>query len=135
MRGHIQWHRPCIYRSHALEQEKFKIGILEQSYSTQLRDERERAAVAEQSIIDQQTRIEELEADHKDLTSELAGVRARLEPFGPDPASIDELLESSSIPQEQSCLHQSDETADESVDPEVPDEMLAPDAMFAGKSK
>jgi chromosome segregation ATPase len=120
---------------HTLEQARFRTKIVEQSYSTQLREARERAVAAEQSITDLRSRIEELEADHKELDRELAGARARRESFGPDAASVDEFLESSSMPQEQTRLHDSDDVVDESVDPQMLEEMLAPDVMFAGKSK
>jgi chromosome segregation ATPase len=120
---------------HALEQAKFRTKIVEQSYSTQLREAREHAAAAEQSATDQQTRIDELEADHEELKREFAGARARLESFGPDAASIDEFLESFSMPQEQTRSHDPDDVVDESVDPQMLEEMLAPDVMFAGKGK
>jgi chromosome segregation ATPase len=119
----------------ALKQANFKAGILEQSYSTQLREAREHAVAAEQATADQQTRIEELEAHHQELNKELAEARARLDLFGPDASSIDELLGRLSIPEEQVSAHDSDLLVDEPGDPQTPEEMLAPDVMFAGKGK
>jgi chromosome segregation ATPase len=119
-----------------LDQANFQTGILEQSYSTQLSEARERAAAAEQSVDDQQTRIAELETDQRALDSELAGVRARLDTLGgSDAATIDELLAGCSSPEDQAPLIDPDDTVDEPVDPQSLEEMLAPDVMFAGKSK
>jgi len=78
----------------ALERAKFQTRILEQSCSTQLGEARERAAVAEQSVADLQTRIAALEASHENLTKQLAEARAALDSFGPDAAPIDEMLAS-----------------------------------------
>lgn len=131
----------------ALEQAKFQTGILEQSYSTQLRKARERAASAEKSIVDQGARTAELEVDVKKLNNELAEARAKLGSWTPDAASIDELLDGVSTPQKQTRLHDSDDMADnpdrsdvtdDAEDPDDPwtsEDMLAPDVMFAGKSK
>ncbi len=119
----------------SLDDAEFKTGILKQSYSTQLCEARERAEAAEQSITDQQTRIEELEADHKALNRELAGARARLDSIYPDEASIDELLDSFSMRQARTRAPRSDDLVDEPADQELPEEMLAPDVMFAGKRK
>lgn len=119
-----------------LDQASFQTGILEQSYSTQLSEARERAAAAEQSVDDQQTRIAELETDQRELNSELAGARARLDTLsGSDAATIDELLAGCSSQREQRPLVNPEDTVDEPVDRQTLDEMLAPDVMFAGKSK
>ncbi|MGD2167881.1 MAG: hypothetical protein PVF63_07205 [Gammaproteobacteria bacterium] len=119
----------------ALEQADFRAETLERSYSTQLGEARDRAAAAEESASDRQTRISELEASHKVLSRELADARATLASFGSDAASIDELLESFSRPRERAVLHGTDGAIDAPVEPETLEELLAPDVMFAGKSK
>ena len=120
----------------ALERAKFQTRILEQSYSTQLGEARERAAAAEQAITQQQVRIAELEASHKRVDRELADVRARLDSLGPkDTASIDELLAAFSVPREQPRVRDSADEADTPTDAQLLEEMLAPEVMFAAKGK
>ena len=119
----------------ALEQAKFQTGVLERSYSTQLRDAREHAASVEQSITDTQTWIQDLEADHTELNKKLAEANAKLDLFGSDSASIDELLESSSMPEEPARPHGSDEMIDEPIERQTTEEMLAPEVMIANKGE
>lgn len=118
-----------------LEQAKFKTGILEQSYSTQLSDAREHAATIEKSMTDTQARNRELEAGYKELENKLAEANAKLDYFGPETESIDELLESSSVRDEQPNPQGSDEMIDAPIERETTEEMLAPDIMFAGTSE
>ena len=118
----------------ALEQAEFRAETLERSYATQLREARERTAVDEQSIAAQQSRIDELEADQKKISRDLQRARARLEPFGPDPASIDELLEGP-MPESQPITDDMVDAVDASVDSQTPEEMLSPDVVFADKSE
>jgi predicted nucleic acid-binding Zn-ribbon protein len=119
----------------ALEQAKFKTGILERSYSTQLQEARERGVAAERSAGDQKLQIAELEASHKALTRELAEARSKLDLFGPEEASIDEMLTSFSTTREQPFRRDSEAQVDAPVDPQTLDEMLPPDVMLAGKKK
>lgn len=119
----------------ALEQAKFQAGVLEQSYSTQLRDAREHAATAERSMAETQTWIQDLEAGHTELNKKLAEANAKLDLFGSDSVSIDQLLESSSMPEEPARPHGSDEMIDEPIERQTTEEMLAPDVMIADKGK
>jgi len=119
----------------ALEDAKFKSGILEQSYSTQLREARGRAAAAEQSLSDQQNLIQELESTRNELNKELSAARSRLDSFGRDEPSIDDLLESFTMSQETISPRRSDDLIDRSADPQTHEDMLAPDVMLAGKNK
>ena len=119
----------------SLEQAKFKTAILERSYSTQLKEARERGAAAERSAGDQKQQIAELEASHKALTKELAEARSKLDLFGPEEASIDEMLASFSTTREQPFRRDSEAQVDAPADPQTLDEMLPPDVMLAGKRK
>jgi chromosome segregation ATPase len=118
-----------------LEQSGFKAQTLEQSYSTQLAEARERARMAEESIIEQQTRIVELEADYKITRRKLDDAQARLDMFGPEAASIDEMLASFSIPRERPGMFDGEAPDDAPVEPQSLEEMLAPDVMFSAKQK
>jgi chromosome segregation ATPase len=120
----------------ALERAQFKTRILEQSYSTQLAEARERAAAAERSAADQQTRITELEARHEELAQELAASRtsrASRESLEANAVSIDEMLASFTVPRERPLAFDSEGAADAPSDSQAIEEMLAPEVMFAAR--
>ena len=119
----------------ALDQAQFKTRILDQSYSTQLGEARRRATAAERLVAEQQTRIAELDARHTELEKELAEARTTLESFGPEAASIDEMLASFAVPQDQPLAHDPAGEVDPPADPQALEEMIAPEVMFAGKGK
>lgn len=121
--------------SAALKDSEFKAGILEQSYAKQLTQARERAEAAEQSVTDQQDAVDELEKRAKSLSSELQDAKSRLDMFGPEAGSIDEMLESFSKPKEQSGIHRADDIVDAPFDSENTDELIAPELMLAAKRK
>ena len=118
-----------------LEQADFRTQTLEQSYATQLGEARDRAETAECSVAEQQTRITELELGHKKLKRDLDDAKSRLDMFGPEAASIDEMLASFSIPKEKPTIPASETAAEEPLASHSNDEMLAPDVMFSGKRK
>ena len=119
----------------ALADAKFQTGILEQSYAKQLSEARDRADCAEKCAYDRSERISELEAREKELSSELADAKSRLDLFGPEAGSIDEMLESFSKPKEQPHMDELTPEVDPDDDAKRLEEMLAPDLMFAAKRK
>jgi chromosome segregation ATPase len=119
----------------AIERAKFQTRILEQSYSKQLGEARERADAAEHAVTELQSQSAELEKAHEQLTKELAEARASLDSFGREALSIDEMLASFEVPRDQPLAHDSGGEADAPMDPQAIEEMLAPDVMFAGKGK
>jgi len=117
----------------AVKQAEFQNGVLEQSYAKQLSEARDRAAAAEQAMADQEAQIADLEIDRKAINDKLADAQSRLDMFGTEAASIDEILDSLASPTETSVARKSNAT----VETPAPtnEEMLAPDVMFAGKRK
>lgn len=57
----------------------FKIEILEKSYSTQLKDARERAEKAEQALADHKSRLGELDGNQQQAAKSLADLKVALE--------------------------------------------------------
>lgn len=118
-----------------LDEAKFQSGILEQSYAKQLAEARDRANNAEKSVDDSQSRISELEVSEKALRSELGDAKSRLDMFGPEAGSIDEMLESFSQPKDQPTRHEMAAEVDPVDDPQPVEEMLAPDLMLTANRK
>ncbi len=70
------------------EELRFKTGILETSYATQLEDARLRSETAERGLADQQAQMAALETAHEEALRLLAEARAELESVSADPGQL-----------------------------------------------
>ena len=117
-----------------LRQAGFRYETLERSYSTQLEKARERADCAERSLIEQKEQFAELETSHKMLRRDFDAARSRLDMFGPEAASIDEILAASAPKAEPVERIEPSEPAELTDTSESLCEMLDPGVMFARKA-
>jgi chromosome segregation ATPase len=119
-----------------LKQSEFQNGVLDTSYAKQLEEARVRAEKAEQTVEEQQARIDELEKAHHMLERELDSARARLDMIAPDDgASIDDLLATFSQPKDQTIAADKAAHVETIVEAQSSEEMLAPDVMFTKSGK
>jgi len=72
------------------EELRFKAGILETSYATQLEDARLRSETAERELADRQAQMAALETAHEEAMRLLAEARAELERVSADPGQLRE---------------------------------------------
>jgi len=70
------------------EELRFKAGILETSYATQLEDARLRSETAERELADRQAQMAALETAHEEAMRLLAEARAELERVSADPGQV-----------------------------------------------
>ena len=121
-------------REQELQQARFKNETLERSYATQLQAARERAETAEAAAAEKEPRIKDLEIALKLLQRKFDDAQARLDMFGPETASIDELLAGSTGAAKAPLSVVDDEPA-EHAESQILGDMIDPSIMLVRTKK